>query len=707
MNHNHSRPGAFADWLRSPSPIRILLLILVGLGVLFPFVSRIPIGAPVATVYSVTRHAGIFRIDLSQEYESKNPVAKGEKGRILKISVPFREASGGCEFIYGAAVFTHATASATPAYYVNRTPRYLIRFRYDHLHERCESRDLTILSNDRPESVTVQLVRVSVSENVVSEIPDPVGVQIDLNQANMLHLRAVPRYIPLGEPFRDREETPRAPKFSSSVAQNNVEILFTPYDSIEDAILEGLDRRIKRCREEKRCDDVRLAVSILGSPAILQKLRLASDAGMNVDVMTNVGPRSWGTLNTGQSPLEMVPSPWSWLRGNYYFGSLKGFVPMHLKFIILGDDEVISNNSNYLFDWFYASRDMAFHYRSKEVAAMFREIFTMTRTALFYPLRVDTADPLQVLYTSRRPRGYSASSRTPYVRIVDELQHSTSAYGILFRRLADTGKKLVLDMAPLTDSCEWHEGKKSCFFDVLRDKARDGLLTLHLNLHFFIKEDFRYYRSASSISYSDRLILSSEAMRGNLQAMQELFPSGTGNISLHALAHEADSSHHLRAGILSPDSVIGGSANFAFPFTTNTIEIVRNRDLFVKAAQEFLTFNEPYYIVQVESQRRRKRFGRCEFVFERELLRDAPAAAREVPIRDIALEMRRKHGVSLSGGEEIVLPKWSEKIFTDRASSEEPTFNVSHLEGSVASPSSYLCIQKGGNTYVIKVPPSL
>jgi hypothetical protein len=80
-----------------------------------------------------------------------------------------------------------------------------------------------------------------------------------------------------------------------------------------------------------------------------------------------------------------------------------GRLEMHTKFIIIGDDIVISSNGNYDFEWFKDSRETAMRYRSRDVARM---------TGLLPELVIDERDTAVFLLQHQRPLGAACRQRS-------------------------------------------------------------------------------------------------------------------------------------------------------------------------------------------------------------------------------------------------------------------------------------------------------
>lgn len=495
-----------------------------------------------------------FSVAIGFEEDFHFTHGEGRAARI-KLSFPFDEAGLGCELNYGVGLFERGSAQR----------RYLLKFRYDLRNKRCECKDLYFVSGFIPDRATFQLVRVTKEEDAIVETPEPLGVAVTFGQDGE-NLDATLREVSIAqeEPFRRAERTPLVERFSTSLRPEQREVLVTPRDSIGHFVVQELTRRMERCRDTGECDRIRIAVAMATDPLVLDTLDMAADAGLRVEWIENLHGRD------DEHPTRLLP--YKWLRGNPLLDAT-GILPMHTKFVIFGEDTVLSTGANLDFDRWPNSRQVAVVYRSEEVAAIFGELFTMIRTSLYYPVKVDLRDDLVVLFNAERPRGYSAFSAKPYLAIETEQGVRSNAYGILFEVMARTPGPMRLSMSPLSDTCERHE-RMRCFFELLEDRASQGELELVLNKAFYLGDE-------PFVGPGGRSFSATPAFR----RLVDLFPPDAKGLRLMTRPGKELSMHHERLGLLGDDLVLLGSANYARTGSLNTIEILRDPALYRELAE--------------------------------------------------------------------------------------------------------------------------
>ena len=308
-------------------------------------------------------------------------------------------------------------------------------------------------------------------------------------------------------------------------------------------------------------------------------------------------------------------------------------LPMHLKFLIFDGETVISSNSNFNFERFGYSRELTLVYRSKRIASIFEEIWAMTRTTLFYPIKVDRTLPVTILFNADRPRGYSASDRKPYLTVRTETGESANAYGILFELLDREQKPLLLAMSPVSNYCAPYE-KLRCLDDLLSQRRASDSITEIMNSFFFFDPDHEAESGAST------------PLNRKFLSMVSHYPKKP---HLMTLSDTAGSLHHERLAVLGDEVIIAGSANWARPSSLNTIEIIRNSEINRTFAAELRTVQEPYFVA-IENPSVLDPHGieshGCRFFFERDLLSDHPIQRWRIDSAELRREVSGVFGES-------------------------------------------------------------
>jgi hypothetical protein len=608
--------------------------------------------------------------------------------------------------VYGAAYYRYS--EKTPSnFYLIEDPKYLIKFRYDLRKGRCESKDLSLKTGDLPQSVEIHFVKANADAEHVEENALPDGLRVLVKSGERPEFAVEVAALSAAEIESHHHLTEKSKSFSAKVPAQDLQLLISPYESLQRTLLSEINFRIEKCRVSKVCDSIKMAVSILSDPPLIEAISRAKTAGLPVEVMVNGAERGWGEVSPGKPPLKLEPSPWFWQRGNRYFGP-PGYLPMHTKFTIFGDDLVVSSNRSYDFTYFYRTREAAVLYRNKDIVKMYNEIFTMLRTSLYYPLYVDVNDPVQILFYAERPRRYSASDKTPYIEIRTNEGLRSSGYGLVLDLLKKHPGRFSLAMSPISNGCYTYR-TRSCFYDLLVDRAKQGDFSLVLNGWFFLLPEV-LARTSDPKQKPDELFTSrafqeSPSFRSKLKEIKDLFPKRLENLRLFYLPQENTSTHHERYGTLGDDIFLGGSANFAFPRTLNTIEIIRSPEMVSRLQKEEATWDEPYLIVENRSfERERLSYKTCEFVFERDVLHREPAKQKEFSIKNIATEFKRRYGSALDDSFTMIEPTYSEEIFESRAAWDSLSFREKPLEPVIRSYSSYFCLKstRDGGTYVVR-----
>ncbi len=631
-----------------------------------------------------------FTLEISDVRDAVDPQG-ATHARLLKLSFPFSAAKGGCEFTYGAAVYSFRELPQRTTFFELNSPRYLLKFKYDNKNERCESKDLAVDLKDIPDTITIQLIDVEVDEETVAEKTRRAGFKVFLNDTiDKFEPRVEVSSIEPQYPFLSDRKTIRNALFSTNAKHS---VILTPHQSLKGAILSAFEQRIDKCVNLKVCDTIRIAVSRIDDPDILNRIEYAQKIGLVVESIVSPHARKRGELSrSGIGFLTTHYSPWMWLRGNPMITPDDALLPMHAKFIIFGDDLVISSNTSYGFDWFYRTRELAIKYEGREAASIFQEIFTMIRTSVFYPVEVDLRDSVIILMNAERMRGYSASSRRSFVEVrTNEGVHS-SAYGILFSLLQRTPGKVDFAMAPLVEGCAAYT-RRLCLFDLLAERAQRKELSLRLNSFFYLDKSLEDGKTGKLFWNTETLKNSLALKQSFYDFKQKVSPDGNA-IQLMIMPQESTSNHHQRMVLVGDQIVIGGSANFAKRSTLNTIEVLRDPELNKYLRREIKSYDDPYIVIDRESQSSdRPHFQRCEFILEREVFKAKIADARSFDSREI-LQSFQKSYPQFSELEDlkVVLPENIESMFETPDQFLAPSFTLVELRGEIMSRASSFCL---------------
>ncbi len=630
----------------------------------------------------------------------------------MHITVPFSQTPRGCEFVYGAVVYRYHQQSDR----LIEQPRYLTKFRYNLERGRCESKDLFIIDGETPFDMDVQLVDVELSGEEIIEMPRPEGLRIIALSPE--EVRVAKQVIPAQEPFRRPQFTKRISKFSANLDAGEAEMLVAPYDQVKPLILSEIRALIERCKSSGQSNaqcssapgsSIRGAIAEILDPDISDAMEDARAAGIDVDVLTNYRAQAETsqlvTLDHGK--LRGVtarfdgPSPWMWLRLNPHSLVLK--LPMHTKFIIIGDSFVLSTNANFNFMFTESSREVTMVYRSPTVVQMFDDLLAQIRTSVYRPLDVDLRDNFLLLFNADRPRGYSVTDQKSYVPINTNEGVRSSAYGILLELLARSTGEVVLAMSPISDACDTYR-RRHCLFDILSRRAGIGMFRLFMNGYFYFSEEVG---GLDEWRYAARRY--QEEFQNRFRAVRKIFSeTSEDGLSIFMQKGNSYSLHHERLGLVGDDWVLAGSANLGQKGTLNVMELLRSPVLMEKVKSEVATFDEPYFVSHAhEWTPEEKEYRNCEFTFERELLHWREYKLKRFQRSEVISELKRKYGVEAPGTLFLVSPAFDPRPDDGVRYFKDVGEKVVELEEVFTSLSSYLCIQdSAGQSYVVNVQAS-
>ncbi len=641
-----------------------------------------------------------YQVTLSRPRASQIPGERGRHMQLVKIVVPFSEVHGGCEFLYGVTSETYGGDSPMKVQSFIVAPRNLIRFAYDHKNLQCESKDLAIMHGAAPETLTIQLIDVALSDRQVQEVPRADGIRLEFSKGQVTAAYSMP--VSTSYPFISASISSRVERMSTMLPPSDVKLFFGPLDSFHSVLLNNLKKVLKSCQSGSDCPKVRIAVSAIKEIEIVSILDQLHEAHCDIEVIINAGERSnYQGPYTAPYPIRFAPLFWN--KGNRHLGPFKGILQMHTKFAVIGDDFVISSNMNLVSDTKYRSRGLTVTYHSSAVAKMFDALFVSLRTAVSYPQQVDRRDNFVLLVNAERPRRYVASAQRPYTAIRTEEGEVSNAYGILLDEIHRTPGKLSLFMSPITDSC-FRYGRTICFFEELRRKAEGGELDLGLSGTFYLKPQ----SVTGTKPMWEQLSLKdpgtwNQSFRSILPLLRQ-FPSMIGAYTGRSNTYTV---HHERFALLGEETLIAGSANFVMPFSVNTVEIIKIPEVFRSAALEVATYSDPFFVAPggpaLESFAPMEK--NCLFFFERRVGDQGISPywpdTHRYSASQLLLELKKRDREWTEEDLRVVVPDEGAL----HAISKREWFSFVPVTESFTSPSSYMCIwnQKLDESVVVRV----
>jgi hypothetical protein len=554
----------------------------------------------------------------------------------------------GCESVYGAATWQGGG---------DIQARYLIKFKYDFRKGVCRSSDLFYVGNQEKQTLTVQLIEVSRDSSGNHEVPLRVGLRLSTPERGQQDWKIEEADVPSRFPYFERIDSPSNPKFSAQVSANQVKWIATPETSIQTEMLERIRHYIGECIHNHHCEPIEGAVGLMSDEPILKELRNAELAGIPVRLITSF---NFYDLNRFDHAPELY-HPWVWLRGNPFKYVMR--YPMHAKFVVFGNESVLSTDGNFEFTHFRLTRSMAFIYQHPEVTSIFREAAFLLRSSFFYPIRIDRRDSFVLLINAARQHRYSAAAGiSPRLIFEDEQGVRSSAYGMLMDEIERTPGKLDIFMSPVTDSC-WNYRKRLCFFELLKKRSNQDLATLSINAAFYPQiENGRPAKKTAWQTLKDKVLTWTRSPAptpgSELPDLLDVFDRHPENFRAYSFVGTAGGSHHERIGLLGKDVVLAGSANFASSGVQNTIEILRLPQLNEQLRNYIQSFDEPYLVLpKVALSDSRHILGECEFVYERNVFSALPERAPErVTATDVLNKLRAAGAIQSGGRYGIVVP---------------------------------------------------
>jgi hypothetical protein len=164
--------------------------------------------------------------------------------------------------------------------------------------------------------------------------------------------------------------------------------------------------------------------------------------------------------------------------------------------------------------------------------------------------------------------------------------------------------------------------------------------------------------------------------------------------------------HHERFGLLYPDTLLTGSANFVFPFSVNTLEVVRIPSVFKAVEAEVSTFrDEPYFVTS--GGQHLSHIGRfekgCLFFFERAVPHGDEYEPKQYSGTELLGELQRTGFAQSLSEVKLIEPtkeSWGPTIADHK-------FEARTVGEQFQAFSSYVCIsnESSGRSVVVRLTP--
>lgn len=528
-------------------------------------------------------------VQLEQPRPSRIKEEKSALVRRMKFSFPFSEAPRGCEFVYGAVVEKYPQQRSEGSLIRMDTVRKLIRFAYDYKNLRCESKDISLHLSDLPYEIAVQLIDTELRDGWLEERPRSMGISLLKSENENFNARTLE--IEANEPFRKLHRSPHVVDMSAQIAEDQVEALFGPHDSFPKLANREIEISIRECQMNKRCLPIRGAISSIRDYAFYEVIEKAKRVGVPIDLVINASERAYypGTYKTP----SLSYTPWMWLRGNRELGPFDGMLQMHTKFLVFGDRVVLSSNNNITGETRSVSRGLTMRYTNPDVIRIFDGLYGSILTGIPYPYHVDRNKNFNLLLSFERPRRFVASAQRTYTPITTEEGVTSSAYGIFLEELARREGAFKLFMSPITDDCFTYD-RRRCFLSELQARAKAGTMDLDLAGTFYLNggrpdRKVPFWRDPQLPDhevFAKRMSVWMDLRR----AYPERLRISSGRKSVYTIRHE-------RYGVIYPDTVMSGSANFVFPYSLNIVEVVKSPNVFRRVDEEIQSYSEPFVVI--------------------------------------------------------------------------------------------------------------
>ena len=614
--------------------------------------------------------------------------------RVLKVSFPFGEQAQSCDQIYGLAVYHYSPADGQQS---AARRRLLFSFAYDVPNGRCESKQLFIDDLGAPDYIDLQFVDVSESNSELVESPRSTGIRLPLNSKPFDEAQFLPMTVslPSTHPYMGTQRASINKTFSADPRPEDIKVHLSPQEDLEGLLLSRLEDFIERCKGNRECGALRMAMARIDDPRFVDLFVKARELGVDTEAIINF--RSWigrGDLREPQ-PLNQL-EPLEWLIANPYVPYRPDIrLAMHTKFVVLGKERVFSGVNLYFTRFPYARQNLL-EYSDSRITSMFSETFAMIRSGTFVPKRIDSKSRFSLMIGGEKMQRIGAMRRKVSPGVITEDGLRTSAYAVALHEISNASGALTMSMSPLSDECHTFD-RQLCFYRILAEKNR-SLDTRYLeNLSFFF--------SRKNIAEFDPMFMPG-AMRTEqvpeVERYAEKLAVPLERLFFPKLAFGTGGTIHHRLTLVDRRLIIGGSVNLAHDLTLNTVELIRSPEIGRVVDRRITPLDEPYFVAPLRSDLlayEMRNFGRdanCLFVYE------FPAFASRGPSPEHVFSERQVR--EILGSSDSGFAARSDLFITlpvDQGASapipaEVPLSSVP-LNGDVKSYSSYLCVGAPGD----------
>jgi hypothetical protein len=560
----------------------------------------------------------------------------------IKLSIPYSLKSKGCEFNYGTVELQDSKVTSGNEIKFSKN-NYLIRFKYDSKNSRCESKDFSIKLSQIPATIIFKIYNIEHYDDkiVETEFENTYKIEaftkqqsIEIKINSILNKDILPNHY--------QKET----NFSSNLSSNEVKIKFAPWESFGLIVKDQIKLHIDKCIQRHECEAIKYAISIISDPEVFELLEYAQKVGISVEGIINANSqissfKNYHKLNFNNSPLM-------WLRGDKNLNLYKGILQMHTKFVIFGDNLVISSNQNLDKYGLEGSRGLTIEYHTPKVVSMFKSIYQIIKTGVPFPLFIKSSDNFQLLFNHYRPRSYIASAFKNYTPIIVDRNIVTNAYGYVLNEISNAKKQVQIFGSPISDACYNFKGLK-CFFNILNQKNKENLLTIGLSGTFYLSEHGRNY-----IHPSQEINLK---IKDNFEKFIPFIKDNPKSIKLFKENFSNYTSHHERYVVIKDSALIGGSANLVYKYSVNTVEIFKDNKIIMSAQDEIDTFDEPYIAFEavIKEYNTYQKFKNCMFRIEKDIFSVPKDINKLIPL-NLVSKIRKKLSVSADDKLVVVEP---------------------------------------------------
>ncbi len=597
----------------------------------------------------------LFLIQLPGGRSDHGPV------RTLKVSVPFDQHDRGCEFLYGLAQY----------HFTDEVRRFRFPFLYDYKNRRCEAKSLFLIEKDLPEEVVIRTVETSRQGDFLAEAPSSWEIALsfpDKRGSNPNTSRREAKDTAV-------QKTRLHPSFSLSAPPGAVSVLHAPVHDLNQFLSDRIDQYTVSCRDAG-CKPITVVSALPLFPKAAEALDRAAANGVPVNFLANYQP----THRYREKRYEHI-QPLEWLRFQPFSEEAIGVkLPMHAKFIVLGGETVFSGAINEFIN-LPSSRQDLFIYEHEGAAARFQEIAARIRSMYLAPVQLESDKRLHILLNASLSKASLGFHPDVFLRYHTKEGTASSAYGFVLDRLSEIPGRFLVSMSPMSQGCASLK-RRICWYQILREKALQDDLRLIANLRFLIPEAQKENYSPSPIQE-----LNPDDFHPRFQTLIREVNPGPEDLLIRSFDDRAQSTDHQRVIVAGRRAVVAGSANFAYPETLNTIELIEDSTLNLHFRRYQQTLEEPYLIIPAE---RAKNNGvtvkGCHFVREWSVFGKPASTLRRIPRRELEKLLFEQHGIAADEELTVIEPTEPFEPFHSKSFRERPLPEMLH------SHSSYFCL---------------